>query len=80
MHNQQRKPTDGKLHDRVPDALMIDAEVALPEKAELPLPEDSMAQVAVPATIHGTSPLDTSKGPLPPKSRSDPREKPFRQV
>lgn len=44
-------------------------EVVLPEKTELPLPEEPMAQVAVPATIHGTSPLDSDAGPMPPKSR-----------
>ncbi|MCL6705575.1 hypothetical protein M8R20_01050 [Pseudomonas sp. R2.Fl] len=80
MHSQHRKPDDGKLHDRVPEAVIADAKVALPKKAELPLPEEPMAQVAVPATIHGTSPLDTSKGPLPPKSRSDPRDKPSRRA
>lgn len=75
MHSQHRKPDDGKGYQHVPETVIGDANISLPEKAELPLPEEPMAQVAVPATINGSSPLDTSKGPLPPKSQFVQRDK-----
>lgn len=74
MHSQYRKPDNGKGHEGVPETVIADANISLPEKAELPLPEEPMAQVAVPATIHGSSPLDTTKGPLPPKNRITQRD------
>jgi len=45
--------------------------IALPDRADLPLPEDAIAHVAVPANIHGICPLSADSGPIPPKGQDN---------